>query len=593
MALSDLTPEDVIHILLQGFAGADQEELCHAHAITPMQYQHLKARFLVHAEAGLKQELAGEGLKSPSGPASVPEHAGIAFNLLIDSIPHAVFAKDLQGNFIYGNPTYCNLMGVSQEALIGMDDFDIHTPESAEKFRADDKMVTDTGELFRCVEDNPRLDGKIAQTEVVKAPLRDGQGKTTGMIGMFWDVTEQYNIQRALERSEAKLRQLIEHAPLPICVFTPKGEAMHLNSAFTDLFGPAQENVKDLDHFWRIICPDGALRGPLKAGLRSCLVKDGGQDEATATYEFQDLSGKRRHIQITAADLQDNLMLIMSDITQLKEAEEELRQSRENLEQTVDKRTRELLEANSRLMESNKFKTMIMSSVSHELRTPLTSILGFAAMIRRDIAAIAKERNWSPELPPHAARLDENASIIAKEGKRLKRLIDDLLDLNRIESGEMVWQDQDMDMAQVALDSFKTMLGEFASSPSVMLRQEIPPGPVPVHADPDKVKQVFINLLNNAAKFTEQGEVTVSLSMVDGWAQGCVMDTGPGISEQDIAHIFETYYQGSDPNGHCKGAGLGLSISRQIVTRYGGKLWVESTLGRGTSFFFRLPLAGA
>ncbi len=284
-----------------------------------------------------------------------------------------------------------------------------------------------------------------------------------------------------------------------------------------------------------------------------------------------------------------------------KANEEALTQLTEDLENRVAQRTAELLDkakeleqANLRLTELDAIKSALISSVSHELRTPLTSIRGFAKLTRKDF-----QRHFHP-LAREAALIEKgeqirsNLSIIESEGIRLTRLINDFLDINRIESGKATWNDMPVNPCEVIHDAVKTLRGAFATRKNVALRTNFPSTVPLILADPDKIKQVIINLLNNSYKFTLQGTVTVTISTFTTADTLTVVvdDTGIGIPKAELPYIFEKFHKTrtNDTIGiRDKGTGLGLAICREIVTHYGGIIWGESAPGEGSTFSFTLP----
>jgi signal transduction histidine kinase/Na+/proline symporter len=270
------------------------------------------------------------------------------------------------------------------------------------------------------------------------------------------------------------------------------------------------------------------------------------------------------------------------------------------LERTVEVRTRdlaakarELEEANIRLRELDRMKSAFLSSVSHELRTPLTSVLGFAKLIRKDLGQVFSPLSREhPDLSHRCERALTNLEIISDEGERLTRLINDVLDLTRIEDGRMVWRDQDVSLGPLLERAVHAVSGQFAASPSVRLVTELPPELPVIHVDPDHLLQVLLNILGNAGKFTQAGEVRLTAGpLPSGGYRVSVADTGPGISPDDQSRIFEAFYQASRDTlvDKPKGTGLGLSISRRIMDHYGGSITVDSTLGRGSVFSVHLP----
>ena len=305
--------------------------------------------------------------------------------------------------------------------------------------------------------------------------------------------------------------------------------------------------------------------------------------------------------QYTEADVA--LMKAVSEQTALaierKANEEELTALNEELEYKVAMRTAELsakaqeLEtANKRLTELDEVKSTLVSSVSHELRTPLTSIRGFAKLAGKDFLRHFHPMATDRVLQKKGNRIRQNLVIIEDEGERLTRLINDFLDINRIESGKATWNDVFLNPCEVILHAVNALKGAFTAKSDVELVVDLPKVVSPVHADPDKIQQVLINLLNNASKFTVQGEVRVSARMASDFLTVTVSDTGPGIPEDEQPRIFEKFHKshtGDTVPPTSRGTGLGLTISREIVEHYGGTIWVESQVGKGSQFSFTLP----
>jgi sigma-B regulation protein RsbU (phosphoserine phosphatase) len=269
-------------------------------------------------------------------------------------------------------------------------------------------------------------------------------------------------------------------------------------------------------------------------------------------------------------------------------AEQEVRKLNEELEERVKQRTRDLEEAYERLKELDKMKDAFLSSVSHELRTPLTSIRSFSEILL----------NYG-DLDPENSR--EFLGIINSEAERLTRLINDLLDLSRIEAGGMVWHDGLFSVDELIRDAAKAV-GGLLEEKSLGLVLEIQPDLPPLFADRDRIQQVLTNLLSNAVKFSwKGGEIRVRAESFEGrrdgdpgrWIRVSVSDQGVGIDEKDQEIIFDKFRQGThDSLGEKpKGTGLGLPICKEIVTHYGGRLMVESRKGEGSTFTFLLPAA--
>jgi len=282
-----------------------------------------------------------------------------------------------------------------------------------------------------------------------------------------------------------------------------------------------------------------------------------------------------------------------------KANEKELTSLNEELESKVELRTLELQEkayeledANKRLTELDEIKSTLVSSVSHELRTPLTSIRGFAKLTGKDFHRYFHPLADTPTLDKKGKRIAQNLDIIRSEGERLTRLINDFLDINRIESGKATWNDTFLNPCEVIRNAVSAVSGAYAAKPDIEILAELPNTVAPIHADPDKIQQVLINLLNNACKFTPKGAVSVSIAMTTDILTVTVTDTGMGIAKKEQAQIFEKFHKsrtGDTISIKDKGTGLGLAICREIVEHYGGTIWVESKLNQGSSFSFTLP----
>ncbi len=242
--------------------------------------------------------------------------------------------------------------------------------------------------------------------------------------------------------------------------------------------------------------------------------------------------------------------------------------------------TAELRAANERLQELDRLKDDFISTVTHELRTPLTSIRAFSEILHDN-----------PELD--SAEREKFLNIIIQESERLTRLINQVLDLAKLESGRAEWQVQEIDLRAVILDSINAT-GQLFHARNVGLETRLPDNVPPIHADRDRLVQVLINLLSNAAKFVppDAGRVVVGLSMGPDTLRVAVTDNGPGIRPEDQKIIFEKFRQAGDTmTEKPQGTGLGLPISRQIIEHFGGRLWVESVPGAGATFVFELPQA--
>lgn len=298
-----------------------------------------------------------------------------------------------------------------------------------------------------------------------------------------------------------------------------------------------------------------------------------------------------------SSDLVQGSVWTVEDVTAEHEASEEIVRAKNGAEE-AERRLRvsvaQLETANKRLQELDKLKSDFLSSVSHELRTPLTSIRGFAHLIAKDFSrSFAPLSDKDPSLRKKSQRIGDNLEIILKETERLTRLINDVLDLAKIEAGRVDWNDGLVNVGQLVRDSINAVEGIFSLKPSVVLRHHVAQGVPNVLGDADRLQQVLVNLLNNAVKFTEQGEVVVTVYKNDeNMVQVDVEDTGIGFSQDEADSIFDKFQQSKMRDtltDKPQGTGLGLAITREIVTRHGGRIWARSEPGAGSVFSLTLP----
>ncbi len=262
---------------------------------------------------------------------------------------------------------------------------------------------------------------------------------------------------------------------------------------------------------------------------------------------------------------------------------------------TLEEKAAELAEANRKLLELDDLKSAFISSVSHELRTPLTSIRGFAKLTRKDFAKSCLDvSDENAEMVRVKTRMRKNLEIIEREGERLTMLINDVLDVNEIESGRAVWHDREVDAAAI-LDAAAKDAGEaLLEKPGLTYVAVVPETLPPLFVDPERLRQALYNVLDNAAKFTDQGEVRATIEIpAPGRMRFTVEDAGRGMEQAELEHVFDRFHQ----VGHArtlrdkpKGTGLGLAVCRLIVARYGGTIGARSTPGKGSVFTIELPL---
>ena len=283
-----------------------------------------------------------------------------------------------------------------------------------------------------------------------------------------------------------------------------------------------------------------------------------------------------KELKLMANTMRQDVLRMLDEASQLRAHSRELEEKSESLERA----TAELRQANEQLKSLDRLKDDFMSSVTHELRTPLTSIRALAELMRDDA-----------QMPPAQRR--QFIDIIVTETERLTRLVNQVLDMAKIESGHAQWHTSDVDLralVQQAVSTTTELFHERQTQVDVVMPDQLPS----LRCDPDRLMQVLLNLLSNAAKFVPVpgGRVTVRLDHDAAGVTISVRDNGPGVPREQQALIFERFRQGGDGANRPQGTGLGLPISRQIVEHFGGRIWIESKPRQGSSFVFQLPWHG-
>lgn len=448
----------------------------------------------------------------------------------------------------------------------------------------------------------------LAGVVLGRRAFTDDEVNVLAMAGeMLGNVVERHEAQQALLASEERYAMAQRAANIGSWEWDIATGHLYWSEAIAPMFGftPGEfsgtykaflERVHPDDRKLVLDAVGASFRHGVDYNVEHRIVRDNGSERwvAEAGEVVRDAQGNP-----------ERMRGILQDITERKWAEEALARLNRRLEQLVEARTKdlgqkalELEEANRRLLELDEMKTTFLTSVSHELRTPLTSILGFAKLVSKEFS---KYFMANSEAPPatrkRERRVLENLEIIGQEGGRLTRLINDLLDLAKIEAGKVQWRDKSVSPEVLIMRAVRAVSGQYAQKPDVKLHVEVEEALPNIVVDDDRMTQVLINLLHNANKFTTEGTVRLVAHMPDPMTLRVrVEDSGQGIQAPDLSRIFEKFHQGATSDTlHAKpeGTGLGLAISKQIVEHYHGVIWAESIPGQGSAFIFELPLPTA
>lgn len=369
--------------------------------------------------------------------------------------------------------------------------------------------------------------------------------------------------EKLLEEAEIRFRKLLDNSFDIIFTMDPEGNILAINTDAEELLGfPVREMLGK--GYLRFLPPEERLKAAdaLARGFRG---------EKIRFFEVKLVrpDGKPVFLQLSATRLYQqgvSALVIARDVTEARKMEREL-----------EERNRKLEEANRRLRELDTFKTEVMGIVGHELRSPLTVIFSYAAALKDHWSKMRDERKL------------ECVDHILAECNRLNRMVENVLDLSRMETDRLFLHRTKGDVLAFVSEVAKEMSMAPGSRP---VELDLPPGELVLELDWDKMKQVLINLLDNAFRFSPDGEkVKVSVAKEDGSVVVRVMDRGPGVPPEDRNRVFEKFTQRKG-EGMEKGLGLGLYIVRTFVEAHGGRVWVEDGAERGAVFAFSLPETG-
>jgi PAS domain S-box-containing protein len=427
---------------------------------------------------------------------------------------------------------------------------------------------------------NYRKDGSLVDCEWYNSVILDRNGGFMGGLSLVLDTTERRRIEEALRESEENFRLIFETAPIGIFRSTVEGRFITVNAKLAGLFRypSPEEMVAAIGNIGEQMFVDPQKR---LAIIARAIETDGFVPDEIE-YRRRDGSTFLSILYIRAVwDSPDRVAFLegfVEDITERRRAEESIREAYDALEQRVSERTAELSAANDRLQELDRLKSQFLASMSHELRTPLNSIIGFTSLLRQGLSG------------PVNAEQKKQLDIVQTSSKHLLTLINDLLDVSRIEAGRADLEFDTFDFAAVLAEALR-ILKPMADRKGLETVAELPAETIPMTGDRKRTLQVLLNLVNNAIKFTEEGRVRIQASTEADRLRVVVSDTGIGIKAEHIGMLFEAFRQvDGSARRIYEGTGLGLYLCRKLLRMMGGEIHVESDYGVGSRFTFTMPL---
>lgn len=368
-----------------------------------------------------------------------------------------------------------------------------------------------------------------------------------------------------LAKSEQKFRSLIEFIPIPVSLINETGSIDYHNNKFIDTFGFSLENVSDLDSWARLTLLSEKERKSFITQISQRIREAFKTDAEVAPLEIvlYNYKGQKKIVQLMIAPVGEVGVIVSNDLTLIKQRELELKKANEAAQLAIEARS------------------LFMAKMSHEIRTPMNGVMGFLQLVLgRDKKLTLGTREY--------------LEIALQSSRNLNKIIDDILDLSKIDSGKYVIENNLFNISD-ALHKMIILHSVAAVEKGLSLEIEIDSDLAShYYGDQMRLNQILNNLIGNAIKFTESGGIIVKAtqSVLPDLIQIAVQDTGPGISNENLEKIFMPFEQADDSISRTYGGtGLGTTIARQLVELMGGKLWVESEIGKGSTFYFTMQLA--
>ena len=472
---------------------------------------------------------------------------------LLDNIPDPVWFKSNEGTYLSFNKVVTDLFKRNEKDVIGKNagayvdhDFEVIIQEYEKAVLKSENAIR--RELWMHI---PMLNQQRLM-DTIKVAVRDEHKQPIGILSIARDITEQHQLINELE----KFKRFAEYASEGFSIMTLAAETLYMNRSMQKMLGsekiPAHNDFysyfpKDLYEQWQDkILPHVLLTGYWQGELAALRSDESRFPTKETFFVIRDDKGQPLY-----------LGEVMIDISEQKRVEKSLQLAKETAE------------------EATHAKSRFLANMSHEIRTPLNAVLGYSQLLIADSHLSVQQR--------------ERMNAILNAGQRLLHLINDILDLSKIEAGALHFRENYFDLRQ-ELNDIAALMRTKAIAKGLTFNYGVQlPTTAIVKSDRQKIGQVILNLLGNAIKFTHRGEIKLHVSHHSNEILIDVTDTGPGISPQELNVLFTAFKQGKSGE-EFGGTGLGLVISKHIVEKLGGNLTLESELGKGTRAHLRLPL---
>jgi len=504
-------------------------------------------------------------------------------SLAVEQSPNSILITDLHANIEFANEAFFKTTGYDHTEAIGQNPRILKSDKTPKQTFTDMWAALSQGKSWKGEFINRRKNGSEYIQSALISPLHQSDGRITHYLATQEDITDRKRAENALHESHQQMYSLLNSMAEGAYGVDTAGNCKFVNQSFLRILGydHADEVIgKSIHALIHHSHPDGSHYPAAECRMSAAYLHN---EKVHVTDEvFWRKDGVAVAVEYWSQPIIIDEALIGAiatfiDIRERKQAEESLRHYQDHLEDLVQQRTTELILARDAADEANKAKSVFLANMSHELRTPMNAILGFAQLLERD-----------GRIPDDLRR---NICTINKSGQHLLALINDVLEISRIEAGHSQLTLAPFDLS-ATLITIKEMIQVRTEAKSLAFIMQCPTDlPAYVQGDAHRLRQVLLNLLGNAVKYTEQGEVRLSVAVQPNQnIRFEVSDTGHGIAMAEQERIFQAFYQTDANLTKGEGTGLGLAISREFVRMMGGDMTVQSAPGHGSRFSFTLPL---
>jgi len=465
---------------------------------------------------------------------------------------HVILLRvDSSGRITFFNEYAQKFFGFHEQELLGrnllgtiVSEHDSDGRELRPLIRA---ALADPASYSEIENENICRDGRRVRILWRNTPLKDEKGELVGVQSIGHDVTELRRAEAILVAREEQLRNLVEITPVPLMIIENWQNIFYVNRSFSDVLGYSFEELGTVDNWWELSIPDPDYRRKVRQRWENAVRK---HLEDAESFEAQEArltrkDGSACDVVVHYASLGKRAVVALSDVTQERELD--------------------------------RMKSEFIATAAHELRTPLASVKGFSELLLNNSEFEEEERH-------------EFLQIIFDKSEVLQSIIDDLLNLGRIESGRVIQLEKSScDIESLIRSTLKMYRQEYPERAFECRWQEFPPTEILI--DPNKIVQVLDNLISNAVKFSAgTSAITLRVRTTRDEIFIAVCDEGHGMNNEQIARAFERFYRADSSDSAVPGLGLGMAIAKGIVEAHGGRIWIESLPGVGTTVTFTLPL---